>query len=213
NGLARQYYWTAAFHDLRAIAERELAVARRSGDPQRLGWPTFWLGQAALHLPDWDAATAHADALVRLGEELGARRVLAQGHELRGIAANVRGDHETACRELEQAVTHFRAIGAGALVYYLGPYCLALIDADRPAGHLAVGREIATRGGGRVELVQVLLAQAELARHRGDPREAAELLRQGQQLAAAWGLPQPDPSGGPAHGKAPAGLSPREVEV
>src|SRR5207248_11416657 len=133
NGLARQYYWTAAFHDLRAIAERELAVARRSGDPQRLGWPTFWLGQAALHLPDWDAATAHADALVRLGAELGARRVLAQGHELRGIAANVRGDHETACRELEQAVTHFRAIGAGALVYYLGPYCLALIDADRPA--------------------------------------------------------------------------------
>ena len=292
NGLARLAYWTAAFHDLRTIAERELAVARRSGDPHRLGWPTFWLGQAALHLAAWDDAERYAGALVRLGEELGARRFLAQGHELRGIAAASRGERATACAELAEAVAQFRAIGPGTLIYYVGPYCLALIDAEqrelaglavdellelarsfapgtsprvqalnvgalallklgrygeaaelydellpaerqlhwhlvartlgriamaearwnRAAGHLTLARELATRGGGRVELVHVLSAQAEVAEHRGHVREATELARQSQRLALVCGMGAASARTG-VPGRAPDGLSPREVEV
>jgi DNA-binding CsgD family transcriptional regulator len=127
DGRARLAYWTAAFHDLAVVAERELGFARRTGDPHRLGWPTFWLAQAALGLGDWEAAFARAEELVRLGEELGAQRLLGQGYELRGLAAYWRGQVAPAAADLRAAVGHFRAIGPGTLVYYLGPYGLALL--------------------------------------------------------------------------------------
>ena len=95
NGLARGYYWTAAFHDLRAIAGRELAVARRSGDPQRLGWPTFWLGQAAIQLADWresvkvdlgrkDVTISYDDA--RVGHDNIVTAIQGEGYEVAGVA-------------------------------------------------------------------------------------------------------------------------------
>lgn len=127
DGRARLAYWTAAFHDLRLVADRELGFARRTGDPHRLGWPTFWLAQAALGVGDWGAARVHSDELVRLGEQLGAQRLLGQGHELRGLAAYWQGHAAEALDDLQNGVALFRGIGPGTLVYYLGPYALALL--------------------------------------------------------------------------------------
>jgi len=110
-------YWTAAFRDLRSVAARELEAALLSGDPHRLGWPTFWLAQAALGLADWEEARRHAAALTRLGSELGARRFAGQGRELGGLVAYWTGSFDEAVRELREAVAQFRSIGPGTLVY------------------------------------------------------------------------------------------------
>ena len=131
DGLARLSYWTASFHQLNLAASSELDAARRTGDPHRLGWPTFWLSQAALGLGDWSAARARAAELVDLGDRLGARRLVGQGHELLGVAHYWTGAFTEACAELETGLGHLRQIGPGALVYYLGPYGLALVAAGR----------------------------------------------------------------------------------
>jgi DNA-binding CsgD family transcriptional regulator len=295
DGLARLHYWTAAFHDLHATARRELAFARRTGDPHRLGWPSFWLTQASLQLGRWREAESHIERLIRLGEELGARRFLAQGHELRGLLAHLRGETAEALAELSEAVAQFRAIGPGALVYYLGPYCLALLEAaetveasttldellhlarrhpmhssprvqacnvaalallrlgraeeairlyqellpaerqnhwhivartlgiiatadrrwEAAARHLAVAREMATSGGGRIELANVLLAEAGLLLARGQPGRAEALQREARRLLEACGA-HPGLArleAGPRAAPAPGGLSPRELEV
>jgi DNA-binding CsgD family transcriptional regulator len=135
-------YWTAAFRDLRSVAARELEAALLSGDPHRLGWPTFWLAQAALGLADWEEARRHAAALTRLGSELGARRFAGQGRELGGLVAYWTGSFDEAVRELREAVAQFRSIGPGTLVYYLGPYGLALAAAGDRAGADAVAEEL-----------------------------------------------------------------------
>ena len=297
DGRARLAYWTAAFSDLRVVAERELTYARRTGDPHRLGWPTFWLAQAALGLGDWETATARAEELVRLGEGLGAQRLLGQGYELRGLAAYWRGQPALAAADLRVAVEHFRAIGPGTLVYYLGPYGLALLatgdvaaaglvadellalartfprwtsprvqacnvaallllgldrateavalyDELRPAEgqfhwylvartlgvlaglarraedaarHLAVARELATRGGGAVHLAGVLTAEADLARRLGREREARRYLGRARETLARRGaapdLEQRLPSVGRPPRAVPGGLTARELEV
>lgn len=142
DGLVRLHFWTGAFHDVRIAAGRELDAARRSGDPHRLGWPTFWLAQAALSLADWDEARRLSDELFELGTELGARRFAGQGRELRGWVAYWTGSFEEAVEELREAVGLLRAIGPGTLVYYLGPLGLALAAAGDRGGADAVAEEL-----------------------------------------------------------------------
>jgi DNA-binding CsgD family transcriptional regulator/tetratricopeptide (TPR) repeat protein len=142
DGLARLHYWTASFLELESVAARELEASRRSGDPHRLGWPTFWLAQASLGLARWDEARTRAAELVDLGERLGARRMLGQGHELLGLVAWWTGALEDACTELATGVDHLRRIGPGTLVYYLGPFGLALAAAGRAPEAEAVLAEL-----------------------------------------------------------------------
>ncbi len=94
----------------------------------------------------------------------------------------------------------------------LGRIAMAEARWNRAAGHLTLARELATRGGGRVELVHVLSAQAEVAEHRGHVREATELARQSQRLALVCGMGAAS-ARTEVPGRAPDGLSPREVEV
>ena len=129
DGLARLVFWTMSFHRLREVANAELAAAHRSGVPQRLGWPTFWLAQAALALGEWAEVRDRAADLVRLGSELGARRLIGQGHHLAGMAAYWTGSISEAGVRLREGVRHLRAIGPGTLVYYLGPLGLVQLAA------------------------------------------------------------------------------------
>ncbi len=129
DGLARLLFWTMSFRRLRDVASDELAAAHRSGVPQRLGWPTFWLAQAALALGDWAEVRDRATELVRLGTELGARRLIGQGHHLAGMTAYWTGSTSEAGVRIREAVRHLRAIGPGTLVYYLGPLGLVQLAA------------------------------------------------------------------------------------
>jgi DNA-binding NarL/FixJ family response regulator/tetratricopeptide (TPR) repeat protein len=188
DGLARLHYWTASFLDLEAVAARELEASRRSGDPHRLGWPTFWLAQASLGLARWDDARARAAELVDLGERLGARRMLGQGHELLGLAAWWTGAFDEACTELAAGVDHLRRIGPGTLVYYLGPLGIALAAAGRipEAESVLVELEALTRSfpAGSSPRVQALNvgARIALAVGRPDPAVRGELRRAEDQF-------------------------------
>ena len=144
DGLARLLFWTMSFHRLRDVASAELAAAHRSGVPQRLGWPTFWLAQAALALGDWAEVRERAADLVRLGTELGARRLIGQGHHLAGMAAYWTGSTSEAGVRIREAVRHLRAIGPGTLVYYLGPLGLVQLAAGETRDAEATLEELLT---------------------------------------------------------------------
>jgi DNA-binding NarL/FixJ family response regulator len=183
DGLARLHYWTASFRDLEEVAARELAAARRSGDPHRLGWPTFWLAQAALGLARWDDARARATELADLGDRLGARRMVGQGHELLGLVAYWTGAFDEACVELAAGVDHLRRIGPGTLVYYLGPLGLALAAAGRTseaevvlAELEALAQQVPHGASPRVQAVNVA-ARIALAIGRRDVAASGELRR------------------------------------
>lgn len=182
DGLARLWYWTAAFHRLDLVAEAELDAARRTGDPHRLGWPTFWLAQAALGLGDWPTARVRAAELVDLGTRLGARRLLGQGHELLGLTHYWTGEFAEACGEFETGLDQLRRIGPGTLVYYLGPYGLALLAAGRTAeaeailAQLRILADAFPRGSSpRVQAYNVA-ARIALGLGRADPAMRDELL-------------------------------------
>lgn len=181
DGLARLGFWTASFHRASAAAASEHDAARRTGDPHRLGWPTFWLAQAALGLGDWATVRTRAAELVDLGSRLGARRLLGQGHHLLGVVAWWTGAYVEACAEIETGLGHLRLIGPGTLVYYLGPYGLALLAAGRTAEAEAILAELRTladtfprRSSPRVQ-AHTVAARLAMGLGRGDPAERAEL--------------------------------------
>jgi DNA-binding CsgD family transcriptional regulator/tetratricopeptide (TPR) repeat protein len=181
DGLARLSFWTASFHRATAAAESGLDAARRTGDPHRLGWPTFWLAQSALGLGDWAVARSRATELIDLGSRLGARRLLGQGHHLLGIVEYWTGAYPAACAEIEAGLGHLRLIGPGTLVYYLGPYGLALLAAGRTAEAetvlaelLALAGTFAPHSSPRVQAHNVA-ARLALGLGRRDPAERDEL--------------------------------------
>ena len=144
DGLARLLFWTMSFHRLRDVANAELAAAHRSGVPQRLGWPTFWLAQAALALGEWAEVRDRAGELVRLGTELGARRFIGQVHHLAGMTAYWTGSTSEAGVRMREGVRHLRTIGPGTLVYYLGPLGLVQLAAGETRDAEATLEELLT---------------------------------------------------------------------
>jgi DNA-binding NarL/FixJ family response regulator len=133
NRLAHHHYWEAELDESARAAGQAVDMLRGVADPHRLGWPTFWLGVAAFTRGQWDAAERRAIELTELGEQLGVRRFLAQAHQLRGMVAQDRGQHAEAIEHLGQAAEVLRTIAPGTLVFYLGRYCLALLQAGATA--------------------------------------------------------------------------------
>ena len=131
--LAHQHYWAAELEESARAAGQAVDLVRGVADPHRLGWPTFWLGVVAFTRGQWDAAEQRAAELTELGEQLGVRRFLAQAHQIRGMVAQDRGQRRQAVEHLGQAATLLRTIASGTLVFYLGRYCLALLEAGAVA--------------------------------------------------------------------------------
>lgn len=131
--LAHQHYWAAELEESERAAGQAVDLVRGVADPHRLGWPTFWLGVVAFTRGQWDAAERRARELMALGEQLGVRRFLAQAHQIRGMVAQDRGQRRQAVEHLGQAATLLRTIAPGTLVFYLGRYCLALLEAGATA--------------------------------------------------------------------------------
>ena len=133
NRLAQHHYWAAELDEAALAAEQALGLLRGVADPHLLGWPTFWSGLVAFSRGQWEAAETRADGLFELGEQLGVRRFLAQGYQIRGMLAQDLGRSTEAVELLGQAAGLLRTIAPGTLVFYLGRYCLALLEAGASA--------------------------------------------------------------------------------
>lgn len=133
NRLAQHHYWAAELDEAALTAEQALGLVRGVADPQLLGWPTFWTGLVAFSRGRWEQAEARAAALVELGDQLGVRRFLAQGYQLRGMVAQDLGRMAEAVELLGRAASLLRTIAPGTLVFYLGRYCLALLASGATA--------------------------------------------------------------------------------
>jgi len=133
NRLAHHHYWEAELDESARAAGQAVELLRGVADPHRLGWPTFWLGVAAFTRGQWNEAERRAVELTELGEQLGVRRFLAQAHQLHGMVAQDRGRRAEAIDHLGQAAELLQTIAPGTLVFYLGRYCLALIEAGATA--------------------------------------------------------------------------------
>jgi DNA-binding CsgD family transcriptional regulator/tetratricopeptide (TPR) repeat protein len=118
--LAPAYFWQGAIERSRAVTLQRLAFARRSHDPYQLRHIYTWLAMLAAVQGKLDEAEQMLDREQPIIERLASPEPRAWLQFCRGALAYERGDYAWAEARLQEAIVMFRAIGPGALLWYLG---------------------------------------------------------------------------------------------
>jgi DNA-binding CsgD family transcriptional regulator len=129
--LALAQFWTGAVAASAEIARRRLVHARRSHDEYQLRHVYSWLAVCAGLQGDLTEAERWLAQSEVVAARLASPEPAAYYRFVRGALAFTRGDVIAAEAELSAAVTEFRAIGPGALVWYLGMHGLTLTELGR----------------------------------------------------------------------------------
>lgn len=155
--LSHALAWGAAFDQMPSITDRLIAHAQRSGDRYLLRHIHTLLAKQATLEGRWGAAAAHLDQAAQLLQQIASPEPLAFLQLIRGQLHLAQGSPAEALRELSSAIATYRAIGPGALVWFLGWQGLAhqacgdydaaqrvaheleLLVAQIPAGIIAAG--------------------------------------------------------------------------
>jgi DNA-binding CsgD family transcriptional regulator len=118
--LAPAYFWQGAIERSRSVTLQRLAFARRSHDPYQLRHIYTWLAMLAAVQGRLDEAEQLLDREQPIVERLASPEPRAWLRFCRGALTYERGDYAAAEVLLQEAIAMFRAIGPGALVWYLG---------------------------------------------------------------------------------------------
>jgi DNA-binding CsgD family transcriptional regulator/tetratricopeptide (TPR) repeat protein len=114
------YGWNGTPEKIYQFAENWLVYARRCHDPYQLRHIYSMLAIGRVFAGEWRAAEEmleHAQATV---EQLASPEPLALLGTARGLMAYFQGDYPVAEQWMAEALIAFRAMGPGALVWYLG---------------------------------------------------------------------------------------------
>ena len=161
----------------RSLWEQNLAIRRRLGNRESVGWSAINVGSAAQGAGDYAAARAAYEESLAIGRELDYKRMIARALTQLGEVARLEGDVSTARAFFEQTLSTWREIGhKSGLVDALR----GLGDVARQDGRfsearalleesLAICRDIGARPG----IAAALESLADLAVARGDREDAA----------------------------------------
>jgi DNA-binding CsgD family transcriptional regulator/tetratricopeptide (TPR) repeat protein len=125
--LATAYFWQGAVRRSGEVTGQRLEFARRCHDPYQLRHVYTWLAVVAAMRGNTDECERLLDGAEREIERLASPEPRAYLTFCRGGFAYSRGDYPAAEMLLHEAARLFRALGPGALVWYLG--MLAVIQA------------------------------------------------------------------------------------
>ncbi|MBA2450320.1 MAG: AAA family ATPase [Chloroflexi bacterium] len=124
-GLASAYFWQGALRQSRDMTMRRLTFARRCHDLYQLRHLSSWLA----FLDGFQGRSGEAERRLHesraVVERLASPEPLAFLQYVRGVLAYLGDDYASAEAHFQEAVTLFRRIGPGALVWHLGSLCLS----------------------------------------------------------------------------------------
>jgi len=125
-----------------AFSYRRLEFAERSHDPYQFRHVYTMLAIGTCLLGRWSEADAWLARAQEAVARLASPEPLAFFHLVRGYAAWLRGAGETALTDLRAAITAFRTMGEGTLVWYLGVLGFVQAALGRRAEALATMDEL-----------------------------------------------------------------------
>jgi ATP/maltotriose-dependent transcriptional regulator MalT len=131
--LASASFWQGALRRSRDVTIRRLALAERTHDAYQLRHVHSWLAFVGAFLGDMAEVDAQLDRAESIIERLASPEPLGFLRFVQGVVAVLRGEHAPAERRFAQSAGLFRAIGPGALVWYLGNLGLPLAVLGRVA--------------------------------------------------------------------------------
>jgi ATP/maltotriose-dependent transcriptional regulator MalT len=137
--LGHACYWSGDLLRAFALGDQIVEFARRTRDPYQLRHIYALQAQAALLQGRWSDAERWLAAAQREVEALASPEPHAFLQMIHGNLAYERGDLAAAMPHYDVAIATFRALGPGALVWYLGQYGLAQLA----AGHQQAARHTA----------------------------------------------------------------------
>ena len=176
----------AHYGTARSLYEENLAIRRRLGNQEGIGWAVMQVGQAAHMSGDYAAArVAYGEALV-VGRAIGYKRMTARALTQLANVARLEGQIDEARALAEEPLPIWREIGH---LSGLRDNLRVLGDVARLAGEypaserflqesLTVSRET----GATLGVASALRSLAELTRDRGDAGEAERLFREALTL-------------------------------
>jgi DNA-binding CsgD family transcriptional regulator/tetratricopeptide (TPR) repeat protein len=177
--LAMACAWRGDIPRAMAVTRRRIAFAERCHDRYELRHVWTMLAVGALISGDPALAAEHLARARTIVDELASPEPLAFLDFCESCLAYYRNDHATALRLMERAVAAFRAIGSGALIWYLGYLCWARLAAGDEAGARAAATEleglIARQPPGTMPTAEPLTYLGELALALDDRPWAARL--------------------------------------
>ncbi|MEA2642482.1 MAG: hypothetical protein QOF51_3876 [Chloroflexota bacterium] len=146
--LAPALFWQGHINEAREVVHQRAAFAARCQDPYELRHVDAWLALFHGLRGEWAAAAQaieHAQAIV---DRLSSPEPQAYVQFLRGGLAYFQGECAAAEHWLTPAIATFRAIGPGALIWYLGLLGMTQLKLGNVAEARAVMDELETLLGG-----------------------------------------------------------------
>ena len=181
------FFGVGEYPAARAAAEELLALARRVGDRRLEAIAQIQNAHAAQWMEDFEAALAHAQQAVEVGEASGDQFGLAGGLSVRAFVLELQGNPEEAVPEIERALAISRSIGHLGLqgeLAFLGS--LPPIWQGRFRDALAVAREGIRIGREQrllVPLIRCLWSEGVARAGVGEYQAALRALEEGLELA------------------------------
>lgn len=140
--LAMAYCWTGNLRRAHEVTAASMEVVERAHDPYALRHVYAMLAALATFEADWAAQERYHTLAHKAMERLASAEPRGFLAYLRGLAAYLRGDDAVAEEAYREAVTIFRALGPGVLVWYLGSLALTLAARGKRAEALACMDEV-----------------------------------------------------------------------
>ena len=140
--LVMAYCWTGNLRRAHEVTAASMEVVERAHDPYALRHVYAMLAALATFEADWAAQERYHTLAHKAMERLASAEPRGFLAHLRGLAAYLRGDDAVAEEAYREAVTIFRALGPGVLVWYLGSLALTLAARGKRAEALACMDEV-----------------------------------------------------------------------
>ena len=161
----------------RSLWEQNLAIRRRLGNQESVGWSAINVGSAAQGAGDYAAARAAYEESLAIGRELDYKRMIARALTQLGEVERLEGNVVAARAFFEQTISTWREIGhkSGLVDALRGLGDVARLDGRFSEARalleesLAICRDIGARPG----IAAALESLADLALTRGDREDAA----------------------------------------